>query len=69
MRADRCHRGACRATLLLDPESDCLSVVPMEKKPKPAATRKQRLAKALKANLLKRKAQARSRKPAKPAGD
>ena len=42
----------------------------MRKKPPSAADRIERLAKALKANLQKRKAQARGRKTAaKPAGN
>ena len=42
----------------------------MRKKPPSPSDRKQRLAKALKANLLKRKAQVRGRnRPAKPAGN
>ncbi len=45
-------------------------IVAMRKKPSSPPDRKDRLARALKANLHKRKAQARGRKaPAKPAGN
>ncbi len=61
-RGDTCHRGHLHATLMLDELAPGPQNPPMTKKPTAAETRKARLAKALKANLQKRKAQAKARK-------
>ena len=61
MRADTCHSWGAGATPLLDASVGVPQICCMSTKKESAEARKQRLAKALKANIARRKAQARQR--------
>ncbi len=69
-RAETCHRRGIEATLGLDACHEHLKIFPMKPKQTSAEVRKARLAKALKANLGRRKARAKAlKKPPERAGD
>ena len=61
MRADTCHSWGAGATPSLDAFAAVQQISHMSTKKETAEARKQRLAKALKANIARRKAQARQR--------
>ena len=60
-RADTCHRRRRGATLLLDDWTNSRENPAMSGEKITSGSRKERLAKALKANIAKRKQQARTR--------